>query len=118
MSAANAPTGHHDREDQRLRLQRMEVRLVEALLEHPDLMSRTREHQIRYAIALAALDTFQPGAARRGGRTKHPDVRIRAGTGLGLSVAEMLIRAHGGSIVAVNRPEGGSRFEIRLPRPD
>ncbi len=78
MSAANAPTGHHDREDQRLRLQRMEVRLVEALLEHPDLMSQTREHQIRYAIALAALDTFQPGAARRGGRTKHPDVRIRA----------------------------------------
>jgi signal transduction histidine kinase len=40
------------------------------------------------------------------------------GTGLGLSVAEMLIRAHGGSIVAGNRPEGGSRFEIRLPRPD
>ncbi len=40
------------------------------------------------------------------------------GTGLGLSVAEMLIRAHGGSIVAGNRPQGGSRFEIRLPRPD
>lgn len=55
----------------------MEVRLVDALLEHPDLISRTREHQIRYAIALAALNSFQPGAARRGGRTKNPDVRIR-----------------------------------------
>jgi predicted acylesterase/phospholipase RssA len=71
------PNGQHDREDQRLRLQRMEVRLVDALLEHPDVISRTREHQIRYAIALAALDTFQPGAARRGGRTKHSDVRVR-----------------------------------------
>ncbi|MFP6655542.1 MAG: hypothetical protein VCB25_07925, partial [Myxococcota bacterium] len=72
------PNGHYDREDQLLRLQRMEVRLVDALLDHPDLISRTREHQIRYAIALAALDTFQPGAARRGGRTKHPDVRVRS----------------------------------------
>jgi len=72
------PNGQHDREDQRLRLQRMEVRLVDALLEHPDLISRTREHQLRYAIALAALDTFQPGAARRGGRTKHTDVRVRS----------------------------------------
>ncbi len=71
------PNGQIDREDQRLRLQRMEVRLVDALLEHPDVISRTQEHQIRYAIALAALDTFQPGAARRGGRTKHSEVRVR-----------------------------------------
>ena len=71
------PHVQHEREDQRLRLQRMEVRLVDALLEYPDLISRTREHQIRYAIALASLDTFQPGAARRGGRTKHSEVRVR-----------------------------------------
>lgn len=56
----------------------MEVRFIEALLAHPGVLSRAREHQIRYVIALAALDTFQPGAASRGGRTGHPDVRIRA----------------------------------------
>ena len=67
----------HEREDEQLRLQRMEVRLVDALLEHPGIVSRTREQQIRYAIALAALDAFQPGAARRGGRTGHPDIRVR-----------------------------------------
>jgi predicted acylesterase/phospholipase RssA len=55
----------------------MEVRLVDALIEHPALISRTREHQIRYAIALASLDIFQPGAARRGGRTKHQDIQVR-----------------------------------------
>jgi hypothetical protein len=55
----------------------MEVRLVDALLEHPGVISRTREHQIRYAIAIAALNIFQPGAARRGGRTAHPDIRVR-----------------------------------------
>ncbi|MEO1936959.1 MAG: hypothetical protein ABGX04_19460, partial [Myxococcales bacterium] len=72
------PNEQQDREEQRLRLQRMEVRLVDALIEHPDVISRTREHQIRYALALASLDTFQPGAARRGGRSKHQDVRVRA----------------------------------------
>ena len=75
---STTPNGQSDREDQRLRLQRMEVRLVDALLEHPDAISRIREHQIRYAIGLAALDVFQPGAARRGGRTKHPDIRVRS----------------------------------------
>jgi hypothetical protein len=68
---------HHDQEEEQLRLQRMEVKLVDALLEQPGLISRTREHQLRYAIAIAALDTFQPGAARRGGRTAHPDIRVR-----------------------------------------
>lgn len=68
----------NDREDQRLRLQRMEARLVDGLFEHPGVVSRAREHQLRYAVALASLDRFQPGAARRGGRTKHPDVRVRA----------------------------------------
>lgn len=72
------PNEQQDREEQRLRLQRMEVRLVDALIEHPDVISRTREHQIRYALALASLDTFQPGAARRGGLSKHQDVRVRA----------------------------------------
>ena len=73
----------------------MEVKLVDALLAHPDVLSRTREHQIRYAIALAALDAFQPGAARRGGRTQLPDVRVRSPrlTRLRKQILEVLGRA-------------------------
>jgi signal transduction histidine kinase len=38
-----------------------------------------------------------------------------SGTGLGLTVAEGIVRQHGGAISAVNRPQRGARIEIRLP---
>ncbi len=38
------------------------------------------------------------------------------GTGLGLAVAEGIIKEHGGIILARNRPDGGSTFEVMLPR--
>jgi PAS domain S-box-containing protein len=37
------------------------------------------------------------------------------GIGLGLSIVKHLIAAHGGTIRAYNRPEGGAVFEFRLP---
>ena len=40
-----------------------------------------------------------------------------AGSGLGLSIARDLVEAHGGTITATNRPEGGAMFEVRLPTP-
>jgi signal transduction histidine kinase len=37
------------------------------------------------------------------------------GSGLGLSIARDLVEAHGGSISAANRPQGGAVFTIVLP---
>ncbi|MBI5333814.1 MAG: two-component system sensor histidine kinase KdbD [Burkholderiales bacterium] len=38
------------------------------------------------------------------------------GVGLGLAICRAIVQAHGGTIRAENRPGGGARFEIRLPR--
>jgi len=46
---------------------------------------------------------------------------VGEGTGLGLSVALGIVQAHGGTIEAANRPDGGARFTIHLsgaPGPD
>jgi len=37
------------------------------------------------------------------------------GTGLGLSICRGLVHAHGGELLAQNRPEGGTVFTIQLP---
>ena len=37
------------------------------------------------------------------------------GTGLGLAISKGIIEAHGGSIRAENRPEGGTAMAIELP---
>ncbi|MGE5515158.1 MAG: ATP-binding protein [Bacteroidota bacterium] len=57
-------------------------------------------------------------------RVFAPFVRLEAsrnretgGTGLGLSVARAAARAHGGDITLSNRPQGGLRVQLALPRP-
>jgi len=41
--------------------------------------------------------------------------RQTGGVGLGLAITDRVVRLHGGSVHAENRPEGGLVVEIRLP---
>jgi two-component system sensor histidine kinase ChvG len=50
--------------------------------------------------------SYRPGEPRGTGR--H--------VGLGLSIVKTIVDGYGGSIAVTNRAEGGTRFEVRLPR--
>ncbi len=54
---------------------------------------------------------FEP--FRRGETSRN---RATGGTGLGLAIARNLARAHGGDVTLANRPEGGLRATLTLPR--
>jgi len=41
--------------------------------------------------------------------------KVGVGTGLGLSLCYGMVQEHGGSIMAMNRPDGGATFIIELP---
>jgi signal transduction histidine kinase len=48
-------------------------------------------------------------------RLFDPFFSTHGGTGLGLSVSLGIVRAHGGTLRASNRPSGGARFTLQLP---
>ena len=54
---------------------------------------------------------FEP--FRRGESSRN---RTSGGTGLGLAIARNLARAHGGDVTLANRPTGGLRATLLLPR--
>ncbi len=54
---------------------------------------------------------FEPFTRLEGSRS-----RATGGSGLGLAIARSIARAHGGDITLTNRPEGGLRARLSLPR--
>jgi predicted acylesterase/phospholipase RssA len=97
----------------------MEAKLVSGLFDHPGVVRRRSEHQLRYAIALASLDRFQPGAAARGGRNDRRDVRVRSPQ-LG-RWRQRLLDGMGGILLGTpdskERVEAAAQFlESRLPQ--
>jgi len=54
---------------------------------------------------------FEPFRRGEGSRNRET-----GGVGLGLAIARNLARAHGGEVTLTNRPEGGLRVTVTLPR--
>ena len=49
-------------------------------------------------------------------RTDRSRSRKTGGVGIGLTIVKAIVTAHGGQVAAENRPEGGSRFTVSLPK--
>jgi two-component system, OmpR family, sensor kinase len=58
-------------------------------------------------------DEFLPRAFDRFSRAD--EARSRGGSGLGLSIVELIASAHGGTVGAANKPDGGADVWIALP---
>jgi signal transduction histidine kinase len=76
-----------------------------------------RAHRNENEVVIEVADTG-PGIPAE--RLEHIFERFvkagdSAGTGLGLSIARDLVEAHGGTLTAANRSQGGALFTIRLP---
>lgn len=103
----------------------------------PDLFCRAIDNILKNAVeasngqgalsivAVCAEDTWRMEVADRGcgipepllEKIFNPFVTTRAkGTGLGLAYTAQVVQAHEGSIRAENRPGGGARFIIEIPR--
>jgi len=69
--------------------------------------------------AILIVDDDGPGFASEIGRhmfEQRVKGRDSKGHGLGLAFVEAVVRAHGGSVTASNRPEGGAQLSITWPR--
>jgi signal transduction histidine kinase len=67
-------------------------------------------------MAVVQVDDEGPGIPPESlGRIFDPFFTTGDGSGLGLSVSFGIAQAHGGTLVAENRPSGGARFTLRLP---
>ncbi len=51
----------------------------------------------------------------QGDSSRTRDARGEKGSGLGLSIARAIVQAHGGTLTAINHPNGGAVFSLLLP---
>ena len=90
-----------------------------------NLVENARRHAARVALSATAsghsvqvmVDDDGPGIPinRRESVFKPFESDAHGGTGLGLTIARDIVRAHGGDIVLEDSPLGGLRARVRLP---
>ena len=90
-----------------------------------NLVDNARRHAHRVALAampqgrmvFVTVDDDGPGIPpeRRESVFRPFESDATGGTGLGLTIARDIVRAHGGEIVLEDSPLGGLRARIRLP---
>jgi len=90
-----------------------------------NLVDNARRHAHRVALAampqgqmvFVTVDDDGPGIPleRRESVFRPFESDAAGGTGLGLTIARDIVRAHGGEIVLEDSPLGGLRARIRLP---
>ena len=104
-----------------LRLRQLVTILVDNAIRHTPA-GGTVLVRVRREDQTVALDVLDDGPGIRETdldrvfeRFWRADDAPSGGTGLGLSIARWIVERHGGTILAANRPEGGARFEARLP---
>ncbi len=75
-----------------------------------------RDHEVLVRVEDTGEGLPPEAPARMFDRFWRADrARSGGGTGLGLAIARGLVEAHGGTIWAENRPEGGARVSFTLP---
>jgi two-component system OmpR family sensor kinase len=85
-----------------------EIRVAAArIAEHVELSVADTGHGLSADEVAAVFDRFSRGDRSRARRT--------GGSGLGLSIAQAIVRAHGGEISVATTPGDGATFTIRLP---
>lgn len=72
---------------------------------------------VESGVELVVADSGPGVPAELRGRIFEPFFTTRSrGTGLGLAVARQIVDAHGGQLAVDDRPGGGARFRMQLPR--
>ena len=80
-------------------------------------LHRAGEHTVRIEVEDEGSGIPEHDLSRIFGRFERASsLRHHGGLGLGLYVAREIVEAHGGSITARNKPDGGACFSVSLPR--
>jgi signal transduction histidine kinase len=103
------------------RLRQLVVILVDNAIRHTPRGGNVRV-RIRADSREAVLEVDDDGPGIRPEDMPHVFERFwrapgaaAGGTGLGLAIAKSIVDLHDGRITVSNRPDGGARFEVRLP---
>lgn len=136
LDASGALVAEADRDGLRIEVDAQPVPLHADPARLRQLVTILVDNAVRHAprgstveVSVTAVDGFGRLRVEDGGPGFRPEDLPRAfdrfwrapdappgGTGLGLSIAAWIAERHGGSITASNRPEGGARLEVLLPR--